>query len=96
MLTLHPTERLDIVKEDDPSLRWGAWKSAAVAQPGRRRASCRDSDGRREPVLEEMAQHVVATCLLFQNCLWCGCGGGAETGCAAGEALAPLWFLPRH
>lgn len=41
MLTLHPTERLDIVVEDDLSLRWGAGKSAAAAQPGWRGASCR-------------------------------------------------------
>lgn len=31
LLTLHPTERLDIAIEDDLSWRWGAWKSAAAA-----------------------------------------------------------------
>lgn len=91
MLTLHPTERLDIVKKDDPSLSWRAWKSAAVARAGWRRASRRDSDGIGEPVPEGTAQHVVTTCL------WCGCGGGSETGCAAGEALGSLvafaWVL---
>jgi len=71
LLTLHPTERLDIAMEDDPSSRWGVWISAAVARPGWRGAPCSTGDGRGEPVLGEMVQRVTAACLLSQNCFCC-------------------------
>lgn len=89
LLTSHPTERLGIATEDDPSLRWGARESAAAARPGWRGASCRAGGGRGEPVPGEMVQRVVVACLLFPNCLLCGCGGDAETGCAAGRRRLP-------
>lgn len=51
---LAPNREADIVMEDDPSLRWGARKSAATAGPAWRGASCRAGDGRRESVRGEM------------------------------------------
>lgn len=82
MLTLHPTKRLGIATEDDLSLRWGAQESAAAARPGWREHLAGPAMGEENLSQERRCSEGLS---LVCSSKLTRCGGGSETGCAAGR-----------